>query len=91
MDLLALDFMRNSLIAALLVGASAPLVGVFLVQRGMSLVGDGMGHVALAGVGIGVLTSTSPCSPPSSSSSSRRSPSSCCATSAAPVVTSRSP
>ena len=59
-DLLALEFMRNSLIAALLVGASAPLVGVFLVQRGMSLVGDGMGHVALAGVGIGVLTSTSP-------------------------------
>lgn len=59
-DLLALEFMRNSLIAALLVGASAPLVGVFLVQRGMSLIGDGMGHVALAGVGIGVLTSTSP-------------------------------
>ncbi|MFX4288059.1 metal ABC transporter permease [Janibacter sp. G349] len=60
MDLLALEFMRSSLIAALLVGASAPLVGVFLVQRGMSLIGDGMGHVALAGVGIGVLTSTSP-------------------------------
>lgn len=59
-DLLALEFMRNSLIAALLVGASAPLVGVFLVQRGMSLIGDGMGHVALAGVGLGVLTSTSP-------------------------------
>ncbi|MGO1166559.1 MAG: metal ABC transporter permease [Janibacter sp.] len=59
-DILSLEFMRNSLIAALLVGASAPLVGVFLVQRGMSLIGDGMGHVALAGVGIGVLTSSSP-------------------------------
>ena len=59
-DLLNLEFMRNALLAALLVGASAPLVGVFLVQRGMSLVGDGMGHVALAGVGIGLLTSTSP-------------------------------
>ena len=59
-DLLSLEFMRNSLIAALLVGASAPLVGVFLVQRGMSLIGDGMGHVALAGVGIGVLTQSSP-------------------------------
>lgn len=59
-DILSLEFMRNSLIAAMLVGASAPLVGVFLVQRGMSLVGDGMGHVALAGVGIGVLTSQSP-------------------------------
>lgn len=59
-DMFTLEFMRNSLIAALLVGASAPLVGVFLVQRGMSLIGDGMGHVALAGVGVGVLTSTSP-------------------------------
>lgn len=59
-DILNLEFMRNALIAALLVGASAPLVGVFLVQRGMSLIGDGMGHVALAGVGIGLLTSTSP-------------------------------
>lgn len=59
-DILSLEFMRNSLIAALLVGASAPLVGVFLVQRGMSLIGDGMGHVALAGVGLGVLTSRSP-------------------------------
>lgn len=59
-DLLALEFMQHALLAALLVGASAPLVGVFLVQRGMSLVGDGMGHVALAGVGVGLLTSTSP-------------------------------
>ena len=59
-DLLSLEFMRNALLAALLVGASAPLVGVFLVQRGMSLIGDGMGHVALAGVGIGLLTSSSP-------------------------------
>ncbi|WEV79367.1 metal ABC transporter permease [Janibacter cremeus] len=59
-DLLSLEFMRNSLIAAMLVGASAPLVGVFLVQRGMSLIGDGMGHVALAGVGIGVLMQGSP-------------------------------
>lgn len=59
-DLLSLEFMRNSLIAAVLVGASAPLVGVFLVQRGMSLIGDGMGHVALAGVGIGVLMQGSP-------------------------------
>ena len=59
-DLLSLDFMRNALLAALLVGAAAPLVGVFLVQRRMSLIGDGLGHMALAGVGVGVVTSTSP-------------------------------
>lgn len=59
-DLFALEFMRNALIAALLVGAAAPLVGVFLVQRQMSLIGDGMGHVALAGVGVGIFTGQSP-------------------------------
>ena len=59
-DLLAFDFMRQALLAALLVGVAAPLVGVFLVQRRLSLIGDGMGHVALAGVAVGVLTGTAP-------------------------------
>ena len=59
-ELLALDFMRQALVAALLVGVAAPLVGVFLVQRRLSLIGDGIGHVALAGVAVGVLTGTAP-------------------------------
>ena len=59
-DLLALDFMRQALLAAVLAGFAAPLVGVFLVQRRMSLIGDGMGHVALAGVAVGVLTGSAP-------------------------------
>jgi zinc transport system permease protein len=59
-DMLALDFMRQALVAALLAGIAAPLVGVFLVQRRMSLIGDGMGHVALAGVAVGILTGTAP-------------------------------
>lgn len=52
--------MRQALVAALLAGLAAPLVGVFLVQRRMSLIGDGMGHVALAGVAVGLLTGTQP-------------------------------
>ncbi|MGB3185770.1 MAG: metal ABC transporter permease [Ornithinimicrobium sp.] len=59
-ELLALDFMRYALLAAFFVGLSAPLVGVFLVQRRLSLIGDGMGHVALAGVAIGVLLDQQP-------------------------------
>ena len=47
--MLALDFMRQALVAAVLVGIAAPMIGVFLVQRQMSLIGDGIGHVALAG------------------------------------------
>lgn len=59
-DLFALEAMRHALVAALLVGAAAPAVGVFLVQRRLSLIGDGIGHVALAGVAVGVLFNTSP-------------------------------
>jgi zinc transport system permease protein len=59
-ELLSLDFMRQALIAAVLVGLAAPVVGVFLVQRRLSLIGDGMGHVALAGVAVGVLTGRAP-------------------------------
>ncbi len=59
-DLLALDFMRNALLAAFFVGLAAPMVGIFLVQRRLSLIGDGLGHVALAGVAMGVLTDQAP-------------------------------
>lgn len=59
-EILSYDFMRNALLAALLVGAVAPLVGIFLVQRRLSLIGDGLGHVALAGVAIGVVLDGQP-------------------------------
>ncbi len=59
-DMLALDFMRYALLAAFFVGLSAPLVGIFLVQRRLSLIGDGMGHVAFAGVAVGVLLDQQP-------------------------------
>jgi zinc transport system permease protein len=54
------DFMRRALVAAALVGATAPAIGIFLVQRRLSLMGDGIGHVAFAGVAAGLLFATSP-------------------------------
>ncbi|TFV61889.1 metal ABC transporter permease [Geodermatophilus sp. DF01-2] len=60
MEILQYDFMQRALLASLMVGLVAPAVGVFLVQRRLSLLGDGLGHVALTGVAIGVLTSTAP-------------------------------
>ena len=50
-----LAFMQRALAAGLVVGAFAPLIGTFLVQKRMSLIGDGIGHVAFAGVGAGLL------------------------------------
>ncbi len=60
MTLLAYDFLRNALLGALMIGLTAPAVGIYLVQRRMSLIGDGIGHIALTGVAIGFLTKTSP-------------------------------
>jgi zinc transport system permease protein len=60
MEILQYDFMQRALLAALLIGLTAPAVGVYLVQRRLSLIGDGMGHVALTGVGVGLLTDTAP-------------------------------
>jgi zinc transport system permease protein len=60
MTLLSYDFMQRALIAAALIGLIAPLIGVFLVQRRLALLGDGMGHVALAGVGIAFLVGSAP-------------------------------
>jgi zinc transport system permease protein len=55
-----LGFMQRALIACVAVGAFAPTIGVFLVQRRMSLIGEGIGHVAFAGVGAGVLAGLTP-------------------------------
>jgi zinc transport system permease protein len=43
------------LVACVAIGAFAPLIGTFLVQKRLSLIGDGIGHVAFAGVGAGLL------------------------------------
>jgi zinc transport system permease protein len=60
MSLLAFDFMRRALVAAVLVGAAAPAIGTFLVQRRLALMGDGIGHIALTGVALGFLLGTAP-------------------------------
>lgn len=60
MSLFAYDFMQRALLVALITGLCAPALGIYLVQRRLALIGDGIGHVALTGVGLGLLTSTSP-------------------------------
>ncbi len=55
LDMLSSPLMQRGLIVAVLVGLSAPVVGTYLVQRGMALMGDGIGHISLTGVAIGWL------------------------------------
>ena len=55
-----LEFMRLAFAAGTIVGLLAPAVGFFLVQRRLSLIGDGIGHVAFAGVAFGYLVGIDP-------------------------------
>jgi zinc transport system permease protein len=57
---LSLEFMRLAFAVGAVVGVLAPAVGFFLVERRASLVGDGLGHVAFAGVAAGYLVGISP-------------------------------
>jgi zinc transport system permease protein len=59
-ELLDYDFMRRALVAAFFTGLAAPAIGTFLVQRRLALLGDGIGHVALTGVALGLLTGVTP-------------------------------
>jgi zinc transport system permease protein len=59
-SILQYDFMVRALLAALFTGVAAPAVGTYLVQRRLSLMGDGIGHIAVTGVAVGILTGTSP-------------------------------
>ncbi|MEU9829247.1 metal ABC transporter permease [Micromonospora chersina] len=60
MDLFQYDFMLRALVGALVIGLAAPALGIYLVQRRLALIGDGIGHVALTGVGAGLLLNRSP-------------------------------
>lgn len=60
MNLFQYDFMLRALAGALIIGLAAPALGIYLVQRRLALIGDGIGHVALTGVGAGLLFNHSP-------------------------------
>ena len=60
MSFLSVAFMQRALIAGALVGLAGPAIGVFVVQRGLSLMGDGIGHVAFMGVAAGLVFGGSP-------------------------------
>jgi zinc transport system permease protein len=59
-SMLSYDFMQRALLAAMLTGLAAPAVGTYLVQRRLALMGDGIGHIAVTGVALGLLTGWAP-------------------------------
>ncbi|MFT4343793.1 MAG: metal ABC transporter permease [Candidatus Woesearchaeota archaeon] len=54
-ELLNYAFMQKALIAAILVGIATGLLGPYLVLRRLSLVGEGLAHLAFGGIALGFL------------------------------------
>lgn len=48
-------FMQRAMISGAVVGALCAMIGVFVVQRGLSFIGDGLAHAAFGGIGLGLL------------------------------------
>jgi len=60
LSIFSYGFMVRGLEAGLLIGAVAPLIGIFLVLRRYSLIADTLSHVSLAGVAVGLLLKINP-------------------------------
>ena len=54
-EVFQLPFMQRALLAGLLVALMGSVLGVFIVQRGLSFLGDGLAHSAFGGVALGLL------------------------------------
>lgn len=59
-DLLQYGFMQRALLAGLFVALSCSLIGVFLVLRRLSLIGDGLAHISFGGLAVGVVFNLPP-------------------------------
>ncbi|MFS0837750.1 metal ABC transporter permease [Paenibacillus sp. 1P03SA] len=60
MDIFTEPFFVRALIGGILIGLTAPLMGVFLVLRRLSMIGDTLAHVSIAGVALGFLLGVYP-------------------------------
>jgi zinc transport system permease protein len=60
LEALEYPFMQRALIAGLMVAFLASYYGVFVVQRGLSFLGNGLAHAAFGGVALGLLLRREP-------------------------------
>lgn len=49
------EFLQNAFLTGILIGILAPLLGVFIVVRRLSLIADALSHVTLAGIAASLL------------------------------------
>lgn len=54
------SFMQNALFVSIFISILCPCIGIFLVLRRYSMIGDTLSHASLAGVTIGLVTNQNP-------------------------------
>jgi zinc transport system permease protein len=54
------DFMRNAFLVSIFIAVLCPSIGIFLVLRRYSMIGDTLSHASLAGITIGLLANQNP-------------------------------
>ncbi|WP_010274090.1 metal ABC transporter permease [Paenibacillus senegalensis] len=60
MDIFLEPFFQRALLGGMIIGITAPLMGIFLVLRRLSMIGDALSHVSIAGVALGFLINIYP-------------------------------
>ncbi len=60
MDIFTFDFFQRALVGGFLIGLMAPMIGLFVVLRRLSMIGDTLSHVSIAGVALGFLINVYP-------------------------------
>ena len=58
--MLEFAFMRKALIAGLMLAIMIPMIGIIMVNRKTSMIGDALSHTALSGVGLGLILGFDP-------------------------------
>lgn len=55
MEILQYDFMQKAFAAGIMVAFTCPLIGIFIVLKRLSMIGDTLSHASLAGIAAGML------------------------------------
>ncbi len=60
MALFQYSFMQNAIFVSIFISILCPCIGIFLVLRRYSMIGDTLSHASLAGITIGLMSNQSP-------------------------------
>ncbi|HHV08755.1 MAG TPA: metal ABC transporter permease [Clostridiales bacterium] len=58
--MLSYGFMQNAIFVSIFISILCPCIGIFLVLRRYSMIGDTLSHASLAGITIGLMTNQNP-------------------------------